>query len=276
MADDKTPAPGTALGRAALERVLARAAELHATNSDGDEPGAMSEAQLIELGQEVGLSSDSLRQALAEERANAALPDERGALAALMDVATITAARTVRGTPAGVLAAIDTWMQGAESLQVKRRFTDQLVWEARRDIFASLRRALRIGGRGYDLALGGDVSGIAAAVGPERTHVRLVANFGAVRSQRLWTAVGSAIALLMTGAPLLAIGVPPLLAVIPPLLLGALALVVTRRQYRATVRRAQVALEQALDRLEFGDDQPVSAAQAILDALGGRARLPRR
>ena len=267
MADETPPATGTALTRSALERVLARAAELHAADSDSDEPGAISEAQLLDLGKEVGLSSDSLRQALAEERASAVLPDERGVLAVLMDVATVTAARTVRGTPAAVLAAVDTWMQRSEALQVKRRFTDQLVWESRRDIFASLRRALRLGGRGYDLALGGDVSGIAAAVGPERTHVRLVANFVAVRTQRLSLAVGLAIALLLTGAPLLAIGVPPLLAAIPPLLFATLALSVTRRQYRATVRRAQVALEQALDRLEFGDDQPASPAQALFNAL---------
>jgi hypothetical protein len=275
MADETNPPTGTALTRAALERVLARAAELHSANSDSDEPGAMNEAQLIELGKEVGLSADSLRQALAEERANAALPVERGALATLMDVATVTAARTVRGTPAGVLGSIDAWMQRAEALQVKRRFTDQLVWEARRDLFASLRRTLRIGGRGYDLALGSDVSGIAAAAGPDRTHVRLVANFGEVRSQRLWTGISLAVVALLTGAPLLAMGVPLLLAALPPLFLAPFVLFLTRRQYRATVRRAQVALEQALDRLEFGEQRPASAAQAFLDALVAPPRLPK-
>ena len=261
---DETRAPGTALSRAALERVLARAAELHSESTDGEEPGAMTEEQLIELGKEVGLAPDALRQALAEERATAVLPDERGALAVLMDVATVTAARTVRGTPAAVLAGVDAWMQRTEALQVKRRFADQLVWEARRDLLAALRRALRVGGRGYDLALAADVSGIAAGVGTERTHLRLVANFAAVRTHRLWLGGVLMLVLLLATAPLLAIGVPPTLAAIPPVIAALAAAAVIRRQYRLTVRRAQVALEQALDRLEFGDAGPPSPLQALL------------
>ena len=56
--------------RAALERVLARAAELqNASGDDTERPETLTEAQIEELGKEVGLSAQHLRQALAEERA---------------------------------------------------------------------------------------------------------------------------------------------------------------------------------------------------------------
>ena len=66
---DRPPArrdPGPALDRSGLERVLARAAELQ--SATGETPEQITEAQLIELGKEVGLSAQHLRQALAEER----------------------------------------------------------------------------------------------------------------------------------------------------------------------------------------------------------------
>jgi hypothetical protein len=59
------PAPGgRPLDRAALERVLARASELQAGTSEPTE--AMTEDQLIELGKEVGLAPEHVRQAIAE------------------------------------------------------------------------------------------------------------------------------------------------------------------------------------------------------------------
>ena len=59
---DSSKSPVT---RGALERVLARAAELQSASGDAPESDAMTEAQLIELGKEVGLSPEHLRQALA-------------------------------------------------------------------------------------------------------------------------------------------------------------------------------------------------------------------
>ena len=55
--------------RGALERVLARAAELQ--GASGDETDAadnLTDEQVLELGKEVGLSPEHIRQALAEER----------------------------------------------------------------------------------------------------------------------------------------------------------------------------------------------------------------
>jgi hypothetical protein len=279
MTDPRSNPPGgvreQALSRAALERVLARAAQLQAASGEGDETGAMTEEQLVELGKEVGLSGELLRQALAEERSRTLLPAESGWLASFTGVSAVTAARTVPGTPAAVLGAIDAWMQRSEALQVKRRFADQLVWEARRDIFSVIRRTIPIWGRGFELIPANDVSAIVAAVGPNRAHARIVADFSVARSQRATSGAALAFAMLLMTAPLIAIGVSPALAAIPAALAAMLALFITRRQYRQLVSRAQVSLEQALDRLEFADAKPATTAQVLLDAFIGPPRPPR-
>jgi hypothetical protein len=272
MADDRPVTPGTALTRAALERVLARAAELQAASGDGDDAGAMTEQQLVDLGKEVGLSSELMRQALAEERSRTLVPAESGWLAGLTGASAVTAARTVPGSPEDVLAAIDAWMQRNESLQVKRRFADQLVWEARRDLLSTIRRTLPIWARGFELIPANDVSAIVAAVGPGRAHARIVADFSVARSQRATTGTAIAIVMLLMALPLMAIGVSSTLAVIPGTLAAMLSLFITRRQYRQLVSRAQIALEQALDRLEFGDAKPPTTAQVLLDAIVGTPR----
>ncbi len=274
MASDPTEPRGTGLTRAALERVLARAAELH--TQDGSDDGApMTEAQLLDLGKEVGLSADALRQALAEERAQSPLPDSAGFTSFFTGTRYASAARTVPGTPTQVLAALDGLMQRQEQLIVKRRFVDQLVWESRKDLMASFRRALALDGHRFDLVKATDVSGIVAAVGATKTHVRLVADFRDDRETRTKAAIGGSAALMITGVPLFVIGVAPVLAALPPLLLSAAAISITRRQYRRSAHRAQVALEQALDHLEFGAAKPVTAGAAILDAISTAARLPR-
>src|SRR3954465_12435710 len=68
MPDPRPPVPAARLDRASLERVLARAAQLQGATGDASEADQFTEEQLIELGKEVGLSPQHLRQALAEER----------------------------------------------------------------------------------------------------------------------------------------------------------------------------------------------------------------
>src|SRR3954468_24954391 len=112
------PAP---IDRAAVDRILARALELQADVAP-DSQGQLTEAQLLDLAKEVGLDPVNLRQAMAEERTRVAVPEERGLLASLYGSATVSAQRTVNGTPAQVLQALDDWMQRQECLKVKRHF----------------------------------------------------------------------------------------------------------------------------------------------------------
>src|SRR6478609_1705680 len=130
MADSKSPVPRppAKIDRSALERVLTRASELQAAT--GDAPDEFTEDQLIELGKEVGLSAQHLRQALAEERTRSAVPeDEHGIAASLFGPSRVSANRTIVGKPTDVLAAIDAWMKNQEMLIVKRHHADRIVWE---------------------------------------------------------------------------------------------------------------------------------------------------
>src|SRR6478609_9139942 len=136
MADSSSPPPSPSsravvsrLDRASLERVLARAAELQGTAADTESSEQFSEEQLLELGKEVGLSPQNLRQALAEERTRSTLPeDEAGLAASLFGPSRVGAARTVPGKASEVLATIDAWMQRQELLIVKRYHPDRIVW----------------------------------------------------------------------------------------------------------------------------------------------------
>jgi hypothetical protein len=174
---DNLPVPAShPIDRAALERVLGRAAELQA--GGGDAPEVISEADLIEIGREVGLSPEHLRQALAEERTRVTLVPESGVAARLAGPAQAVATRTVGGTPAAVLAALDAWMQREECLQVKRRFGERLTWEPRQDLLGSIMRGVKLGGRGYQLARASEVAATVTAVDASRVLVVAILPIG--------------------------------------------------------------------------------------------------
>jgi hypothetical protein len=276
MTDPRATPPGNAITRSALDRVLARAAQLQGATGEGDDAGTMTEAQIIELGKEVGLSAAAVRQALAEERSRTILPEESGLVAKLSGVSVASAARTVPGSATAVLSALDGWMQRNEGLEIKRRFADQLVWEARRDFFSTFRRALTVTGSGLELAAADDVTAIVADVAPGHAHARIVANFRSTRNQKLTKGgiIGFVLALVV-GAPLAAIFENPEVAIIPAALVALTTLFVSWRGYERLVSRAQVAIEQALDRLEFADPKQATTAQVLLDALLGPPRPPR-
>src|SRR5689334_797488 len=98
------------VSRAALERVLARAAELQdASGEETERPETLTESQLEELAREVGLAPQHVRQALAEERARIQ-PIAIGGTGMgyqLFGVDRVGAQRVVRGKPDRVLATLD-------------------------------------------------------------------------------------------------------------------------------------------------------------------------
>lgn len=263
------PAPATSealsvsssIDRTTLERVLARAAELQTAAGDEAPTDGLTEQQLLDIGKEVGLAPAHLRQALAEEHTRVAVPPETGFVAQVAGPKMATAHRTVRGTPAEVLAALSQTMLREESLTVKRRYADRVTWEPRRDFWAAFRRLVPSAGRMYDLLSANEIAATAIAIDDERTLVRLDADVSRTRSQRLQG--GAAMAAVGTVAGGLVFGivtiVQPLLLLpalglgFVPLAAGAVGGVAVARTHRHTVERAQLALEQVLDRLEQGE-----------------------
>jgi hypothetical protein len=244
--------PAARLDRSSLERVLARAAELQSTS--GDTVEEFTEEQLLELGREVGLSPQNLRQALAEERTRSTVPDdERGFAASLFGPSRVRAERTVAGTPADVLASIDGWMQRQELLIVKRHHADRIVWEPRRDFVVGVKRALRVGGRDYALSRAFEVSATVIAVDDSRVHVGLDADFRSQRAQSARQSIGSTFAGAAVTTSLFMMGVTAVVAAAPLVIVPAIGFAGVRALQGRIVTRAQLSLEQLLDRLERGE-----------------------
>jgi hypothetical protein len=247
------------LDRAAMERVLARASEL--ANQGTDAPDGMSEAQLLEIGKEVGLSSSTIRQALAEERTRVVLVEETGFEARVMGPAAVGATRAIPHAPDVVLAALDEWMRSEYRLIPKRRYDNRRTWEKRHGMFAELDRNLRGNQAAASLMRATEVAATVSAIGDGRTAVRLDADISHLRRQHR---VGG-IALGIGG---LAIGTVPVVigAVLAPLTMLPLFVALGTlpgvgmglggwsmlKSHRTQAERAQLALEQILDRLEHG------------------------
>ena len=273
MPDDRPPLPARQpLDRTALERVLRRAGELQA--GAGDPGEEISEDQLIELGKEVGLSTEYVRQAIAEERTRVNVEEDNTRAGRWIGPAMVSARRVVPGTPADVLAALDRRMQRDECLQVKRRFGDRVVWEARRDLLGNIKRGLNVGGRGYHLTRALDVAATAVAVDQKSVLLRLDADLTNVRAARLRagglvTAGGVAWggALIGFGAIFAPAVLPFVALAVIPTAAGAGGALAIFRSHRGAAERAQLALEQALDAMEHAPPSLPNPATALLGAL---------
>ena len=280
MADptsSKPPVPKSMvkIDRASLERVLARASELQA--GSGDTPEEFTEDQLLELGKEVGLSPQHLRQALAEERTRSSLPtDERGLATSFFGPSRVSASRTVPGKAGEVLATIDAWMQRQELLIVKRHHADRIVWEPRHDFLVGVKRALRVGGRDYALSQSHETAATVVQVDDARVHVGLDADLSTTRRRSAQSVFAGSAAGAMGTAALIVIGVMVPIAVAPVVIAPAIAMVGARAIQTRVVSRAQLALEQLLDRLERGEvgrrtgDSLLSAIVAAATAVPPR------
>lgn len=262
MTDDTSKSvvvPPAMLDRGAMERVLARASEL-ASNSV-DAPDGMTEAQLLEIGKEVGLSPATLQQALAEERTRVVLAEESGLEARVMGPASVSVTRAVPHAPDVVLLALEEWMRTEYRMPAKRRFGNRRTWEQRTGVFAEVDRALRGNQAATTLTRASEVAVTVSAIGDGRTAVRLDADVTQLRRTRRTGGIAFAITGLLTGTVPVVLGaVLAPLAMLPLFLaLGAVPLLgfgfgswIMIKGHRQQAERAQLALEQLLDRLEHG------------------------
>lgn len=279
MADSPAPRPPSVrLDRASLERVLARAAELQGSASDTSDPAdQFTEEQLIELGKEVGFSAEHLRQAIAEERTRSVVPEgEHGISARLFGPGLIYAARTVPGNSTDVLNAIDGWMQEAELLVVKRHHGNRIVWERRPDLLLGIKRALKAGGRDYALSNAHEVSATVFDVGGGRVHVVLDGDLRNQRARASQQALGSAGFGVAVGGALAVMGIMAAVAAAPAVAMGVGGFTAARAFHRRIVTRAQLALDQLLDRLERGELSRRGGNSLLGAIIGAAASIPPR
>ncbi|MGD0483922.1 MAG: hypothetical protein ABSB58_04610 [Gemmatimonadales bacterium] len=252
MAGELTP---RRIDRAALERIIQRAAELQAGELDTGE--GLSEQEVLKLGGEVGIPGRFLRQALYEETTRGGLESAHGALARWLGPRLVGASRVVPGEKTFIEPAIDEWMADTEAMTVKRRLPDRTLWEAQKGFFAEMKRGFGVGGKSYHLARAAEVSVAVTPLEEGYCHVALTADVSNTRGG----AITGAGAVAGTGVLLSAL----LLAVVPaavPLVLlvpGALGIGIGAsipRAHRRKAARVQLALEQVLDGLERGEIRP--------------------
>ena len=254
MSDETLPAM---LDRGALERVLARASELSAQSADA--PDGMTEAQLFEIGKEVGLAPATLQQALAEERTRIVLAEETGLEARVMGPASVSATRAISHPPEAVLAALEEWVVRDYRMIPKRRFGNRRTWEPRGGMFAELDRSLRGNQAAAALMKAGEVAVTVSPIGDGRTAVRLDADLMRLRNQRRTGGIALGVAGLVLGTVPVVLGaVLAPIAMLPLFLLFGTAPLVGMsvggwamlKSHRQLAERTQLALEQLLDRLE--------------------------
>ena len=261
------PARVDSLDRRSVERVLARAAELQATRGGGPETSELiSETQLVEIAFEAGLDSSYVKQALAEERTHIPEASETGTLARTFGPARIAAGRTIEGSATELLSALDRWMQKEECMRLQRRFPERIIWEPSPDLWSQVRRSFSVGGGTYQFARADAVSATAVDLGGGRALVAMEADISGKRSNKLRGGAAVAGAGVATAAMLLGLGVVIPIAALFPVAGGSLIGWSVARTHRNLVAKMQLALEQTLDKLEYGEARKQGTLASVISS----------
>jgi hypothetical protein len=244
------------IDRAALERIIRRAAELQTTEHDSTD--GLTSDELLALGKEVGIPGRYLQQALLEERTRLGTVPSRGVVDRVAGPGQVTAQRVVRGEPQAIEQNLLTWIDRNELLCVQRHQSGRITWEPLSGFQAAIRRstaAIGSGKRPFMLSRAATVSATIVPLESGYAHVTLSADARKARGEYIGGGAALAGAGVAGTAVLVALGALLPVALIPlPVALG-LGYGVVRR-YGPAVERIQLGLERALDFLEQGIPKP--------------------
>lgn len=170
-----------------LERIIARASVLQHAAGDSEQR-RLSEAEILSIGQEVGLSSEHVRRALAEYRADSLVPpapEEHPLLTRLLGPAHARARRIMRGDAHEIHREFERRMRSDERMRPVRIRGTESVWEPDTSWTSKLTRALDLEGRGYELAQLKSVNIVTAPASVHETMVTLTADLSEERKEQL-------------------------------------------------------------------------------------------
>lgn len=245
--------------RAAIERVIQRAAELQTGERDIGE--SLTPEEVIALGREVGIPEPYLRQALLEEQGRLMVPPPQGFLDRTMGPGLVAAQRVVRGDVESVERALIAYFDDEELLAVQRRQTGRIAWEPLKGMQAAIRWGSAVlRSRQFMLARASTVTATISGLEPGYCHVALSANLRSARGALIGgiVAVGSvgvaASVVLGLLTPFVAVALAPL-----PVAAG-IGWGISRR-FRPVAERTMLGLERALDHLERGSVKPAHAVE---------------
>ena len=253
--------------RKELDRIIRRAAELQFHASDG--PGeVLSEAEVVRIGEDVGLDTRHVRRALEEVRADALAPDlprDSSPLQRVIGPGRIQLRRVIPGEPGKVEADLASHLRDRESLHPVRSRAGVSIWEPAEGFLPQLQRGLKWKGHRYDLAQAKQIEVAVLALEDGFSLVTLTLDLRNLRAEH----GGGYLAMLpaLGGAGGLALGLTALS--LPPVgVVAAAALGMAggaaggvpagRRAFRNQVERVRLASEGLLDRLEKGELPPRS------------------
>jgi hypothetical protein len=171
----------------------------------------------------------------------------------------VAASRIVGRDDATVLATLERWLRDDYDLLEKRRQPGRRTWERRANRRPKLAKSLKGNRSASAVAHATEIGVTVTALGDGRTVVRLDADLSAQRRARVGGGVAIGVTGLIAGTLWAAVGLLISTASLAPLILGIGALPVigcglgglaTARSHREHAVRAQLGLEQLLDRLE--------------------------
>ncbi len=259
MSDEIRPA----LRRTELDRVIRRAAELQFKEGEGGEAGdALTEDEILRIGQEVGLEPGHLRRALGELRAEQltpALPREEGVLARVVGPSRVQAARAIPGAVGTLAPRLHDWLRQNESLTPLRERLGSSLWEPNQGFTAQIQRGINLSGRSFELARGKSLEVSVVELEEGWVLVTLVSDLSNVRTEHgLGWGLGVGLGSLGAGVGVAAIAAFPPVAIIGTAVAaglggGAAGTTLARKTLAPARARMAVALEGLLDRCERGD-----------------------
>jgi hypothetical protein len=250
------------LTRKQVELILRRAAELEQRDENALE--VLTPQDLERVADELGMSQDALHQALAESRAGVLVsPEERTLLDRFYGLRIIEARRFVPGDVASLRLAVDQFLQ-EQGFQLKRNLGEAQIWEAGRDWWTRVRRALRSGAYRLPRDVEIEVRVTEVPGGPHPVLVALRVDATRARTARVGAATASVIAgALVIGGGAMMLPMPAeLLAIGGGSLAGLGGTWLSRTSYRDERERLTVAVERFLDFLEH---EPLPANQPSQD-----------
>jgi len=267
MANDEAPirkdgeAKERAITRRDFEAVIRRAAELSASEAEGDEE-SLSEAEVIRIATELGLPARHVRQALFE------LPEIGTANVGREDYfgePVLTGTRVVPGRADEQLRRIEDYLTTREYLQTVRRRVDRAFFMPADDAISNLARGLLRPSRRYFLARAHRVVVSVRPLEEDRAHVQIAVDLSQQRKHAVRTAWTSGIVVgtVVGGAASLAVALadlPTAVAVTAHITAFAagfagtltVALAASRAAFRRALTGARFELDGLLDRAEHG------------------------
>ena len=247
----------SSIDRAALERILRRAAELQTSEREIGE--GLTPDDVLALGREVGIPGQYLQQAMIEERAHVEPTAPTGLADRLAGPPSVSAQRVVAGTQEEVTQALLAYMEEHELLCVQRQQPGRITWEPLGGFQATVRpldRRVRFGKKLVHAVEradgGGDADAARGGIHPRDTGRRCPRAAPELSRRRHRGAVGGHGG---GGGPRRAHALPRGRAAAPlPFALGVGYGVM--RQYHPKLARIQLGLERTLDHLQQNDVRP--------------------